>query len=89
MTPRILTELGERGAESYEGGFGLTSRSSGLTQGHVGVLSRFGEIDLSVIASAGRASSTAVAGLSAGEARELAGALERAAEAAENYERNR
>ena len=71
--------------DSYEGGFSLKHPDSRL-QGHIGVVSRWGDIDVSVVASAGRASSTAVAGLSVDEARELGLALERAAGAAENYE---
>lgn len=87
MTAAELHELGEAGAESYEAGFNLKSKYDGSIQGHVSVLSRFGVIDLVVQASAGRASASACAGLSPGEADELAGALQhaaRAARAAEN-----
>ena len=72
--------------DSYQGGMALRGPDGGI-QGGVDIVSRHGDIDVSVNASAGRACSTAVVGLTAGEARELALGLERAATAAENYER--
>lgn len=75
--------------DRYSGGFRLRHPSTNQIEGSVSVESCHGDIDVTVSADSGRACSTVVAGLSIEEALELSLALEKAAEAAKNYERER
>ena len=92
MTAHELHEVG-RGRDpspstEYFGGIDLTNGKT-WAKDSISLGSRFGDIHLTLTVNSGPGYAQLVVELSPGEAREFAGALEKAASAAENYrERN-